>query len=206
MSKRNDEPQRASRPFDRDRDGFVMGEGAGILILESEEHARKRGAKIYAEVAGYGASGSGYHMVMPQPDGNDAYNSMVLALADARTTVEQVDYLNAHGTATRQNDTTEAMAIQRLFGAHGCHLSISATKSMIGHLVGAAGAVEAVLSCMALCEGIVPPTINLENPDPECASLDYTPLRARERKIRVALSNSFGFGGNNTSLVFQKLA
>jgi len=206
MSRLNDEPSKASRPFDRDRDGFVMGEGAGMLVLETEEHARKRGAKIYAEVAGYGASGSGYHMVMPQPDGNDAYESMRLALADARLNVDQVDYINAHGTATRQNDTTEAIAIKRLFKDCQKRLCISATKSMIGHLVGAAGAVEAVATCLALGEGIVPPTINLENPDPECGPFDYTPLKARERPLQVALSNSFGFGGNNTSVVFQKLA
>ncbi|MBV9463580.1 MAG: beta-ketoacyl-ACP synthase II, partial [Verrucomicrobiae bacterium] len=161
MSRRNEEPEKASRPFDRDRDGFVMGEGAGMLVLESEEHARKRGAKIYAELAGYGSSGSGYHMVMPQPDGEDAYHAMRLALADAGLNPDQIDYINAHGTATKQNDLAEAAAIQRLFGQHAPKLSISSTKSMIGHLIGAAGAVEAVVCCLALREGIVPPTINL---------------------------------------------
>ncbi len=206
MSRNNENPAGASRPFDCDRDGFVMGEGAGMLVLENEEHARKRGAKIYAEVAGYGASGSAYHMVMPQPDGNDAYDSMNLSLMDARVPASQVDYINAHGTATKQNDTAEAMAIQRLFHGQERKLSISATKSMIGHLVGAAGAVEALVTCLVLQEGIIPPTINLENPDPGCGSFDYTPLKAKERQIQTAISNSFGFGGNNTSLVFQKLA
>ena len=205
MSRRNEEPERASRPFDRDRDGFVMGEGSGMLVLESEEHARKRGARIYAKISGYGAAASAYHMVMPQPDGDDAYDSMKLALDEAGIPLNQVDYINAHGTATRQNDTAEALAIRRLFGEHRGRLSISSTKSMIGHLVGAAGAVEAVITCLAIRDGIVPPTINLENLDPECDSMDYTPRVAKERKIRVALSNSFGFGGNNSSLLFQKL-
>lgn len=206
MSRRNAEPERASRPFDRDRDGFVMGEGAGMLVLESEEHARKRGAKIYAEVAGYGSSGSGYHMVMPNPDGSDAHDSMRLALEDAGVPLDRVDYINAHGTATRQNDDAEAAAVHSLFGAHAPKISISATKSMIGHLVGAAGGVEAVVSCLVLEHGIVPPTINLDNPDPTFGALDFTPLKAKERKVRTAVSNSFGFGGNNTSIVFQKLA
>ena len=204
LSTRNDEPQKASRPFDRDRDGFVMGEGAGILILEEYERAKARGAKIYAELVGYGATDDAYHITSPHECGEGAYECMRLALEDAGIRPEEVDYINAHGTSTPLNDKTETLAIKRLFGEHAYRLKISSNKSMIGHLLGAAAAVEAVATVKTIETGIIPPTINLENPDPEC-DLDYVPNKAIEYPVRVALSNAFGFGGTNATLVFKKV-
>ncbi len=203
LSTRNHEPQKASRPFDADRDGFVMGEGAGVLVLEEYEHAKARGAKIYAELVGYGATDDAYHITAPCADGEGAYMCMKLALEDAGIRPEDVDYINAHGTSTPLNDKSETLAIKRLFGEHAYRLKISSNKSMIGHLLGAAGAVEAVATVKTIEMGIIPPTINLENPDPEC-DLDYVPNKAIESPVRYALSNSFGFGGTNACLVFKK--
>ncbi|WPM31247.1 beta-ketoacyl-ACP synthase II [Hydrogenobacter sp. T-2] len=203
LSTRNHEPQKASRPFDADRDGFVMGEGAGILVLEEYEHAKARGAKIYAELVGYGATDDAYHITAPCADGEGAYMCMKLALEDAGIRPEEVDYINAHGTSTPLNDKSETLAIKRLFGEHAYKLKISSNKSMIGHLLGAAGAVEAVATVKTIETGIIPPTINLENPDPEC-DLDYVPNKAINYPVRYALSNSFGFGGTNACLVFKK--
>ncbi|MEJ7621079.1 MAG: beta-ketoacyl-ACP synthase II [Aquificaceae bacterium] len=203
LSTRNHEPQKASRPFDKDRDGFVMGEGAGILVLEEYEHAKARGAKIYAELVGYGATDDAYHITAPCADGEGAYMCMKLALEDAGIRPEEVDYINAHGTSTPLNDRSETLAIKRLFGEHAYRLKISSNKSMIGHLLGAAGAVEAVATVKTIETGIIPPTINLENPDPEC-DLDYVPNKAIKYPVRYALSNSFGFGGTNACLVFKK--
>lgn len=204
LSTRNDEPQKASRPFDRDRDGFVMGEGAGILILEEYERAKARGAKIYAELVGYGATDDAFHITSPHECGEGAYECMKLALEDAGVKPEEVDYINAHGTSTPLNDKTETMAIKQLFGEHAYKLKISSNKSMIGHLLGAAAAVEAVATVKTIETGVIPPTINLENPDPEC-DLDYVPNKAVEYPVRVALSNAFGFGGTNATIVFKKL-
>ncbi len=204
LSTRNDEPQKASRPFDRDRDGFVMGEGAGILVLEEYERAKARGAKIYAELVGYGATDDAFHITSPHECGEGAYECMKLALEDAGIKPEEVDYINAHGTSTPLNDKIETLAIKQLFGEHAYKLKISSNKSMIGHLLGAAAAVEAVATVKTIEEGIIPPTINLENPDPEC-DLDYVPNKAVEYPVRVALSNAFGFGGTNATLVFKKL-
>lgn len=204
LSTRNDEPQKASRPFDRDRDGFVMGEGAGILILEEYERAKARGAKIYAELVGYGATDDAYHITSPHECGEGAYECMKLALEDAGIKPEEVDYINAHGTSTPLNDKTETLAIKQLFGEHAYKLKISSNKSMIGHLLGAAAAVEAVATVKTIETGVIPPTINLENPDPEC-DLDYVPNKAVEYPVRVAMSNAFGFGGTNATLVFRKL-
>lgn len=204
LSTRNHEPQKASRPFDRDRDGFVMGEGAGILVLEEYEHAKARGAKIYAELVGYGATDDAYHITAPCADGEGAYMCMKLALEDAKVKPEEIDYINAHGTSTPLNDKSETLAIKRLFGEHAYKLKISSNKSMIGHLLGAAGAVEAVATVKTVQTGIIPPTINLENPDPEC-DLDYVPNKAIEYPVNYALSNSFGFGGTNACLLFKKL-
>ncbi len=203
LSTRNDEPQKASRPFDRDRDGFVMGEGAGILVLEEYEHAKARGAKIYAELVGYGATDDAYHITAPCGDGEGAYMCMKLALEDAGISPERIDYINAHGTSTPLNDKAETLAIKRLFGEHAYRLKVSSNKSMIGHLLGAAGAVEAVATVKTIETGIIPPTINLENPDPEC-DLDYVPNKAVEYPVEYALSNSFGFGGTNACLLFKK--
>jgi len=203
LSTRNDEPQRASRPFDRDRDGFVMGEGAGILILEVMEHAIKRGAKIYAEITGYGMTSDAYHITSPPPDGEGARRCMEAALTDAGIRPEEVDYINAHGTSTKQGDEIETKAIKDLFGAHAGRLAVSSTKSMTGHLLGASGGVEAGITALAVHHDIVPPTVNLENPDPDC-DLDYVPHKARKMAVNCALSNSFGFGGTNASLVFKK--
>jgi 3-oxoacyl-[acyl-carrier-protein] synthase II len=203
LSTRNDEPQKASRPFDRDRDGFVIAEGAGILVLESEEHARSRGATIHAEIVGYGATDDAYHFVMPDPEGEGAYWAMRQALEDAAVEPLQLGYINAHGTSTELNDKMETLAIKRLFGPAAKTVSISSTKSMTGHLIGAAGAVEAIYSVMATKTGIIPPTINLENPDPEC-DLDYTPNKAGAKDVEWALSNSFAFGGQNATLVFKR--
>ncbi len=202
LSTRNDEPEKASRPFDAERDGFVMGEGAGIMVLESEEHARARGAEILGFVRGYGATGDAYHMTQPDNEGRGAIGCMQGALTDAGLTPADIDYINAHGTSTYFNDKIESMAIRRVFGEDADRLKVSSTKSMTGHLLGAAGAIEAVISIMAMREGKIPPTINLDNPDPEC-DLDYCPHRAVDVPIRHALSNSFGFGGHNISLCFS---
>ena len=203
LSTRNDEPARASRPFDKERDGFVVGEGAGVLVLEELEGARKRGAKIYAEIAGYGANSDAYHITMPAPDGTGAARCMELAIEDAKIPPGGVDYINAHGTSTYYNDLYETKAIKKVFGEHAKKLAVSSTKSMTGHLLGAAGGVEAVFTALAIKTGIIPPTVNYENPDPEC-DLDYVPNTAREAGIRAALSNSFGFGGTNAVLAFKR--
>ncbi len=203
LSTRNEEPERASRPFDRQRDGFVMGEGAGILILEELGHALRRGAHIYAEVIGYGANGDAYHMTAPSPQGEGAARCMQMALKDAGLSPHEVDYINAHGTSTPYNDVTETQAIKRVFGEHAARLTVSSTKSMTGHLLGAAGGVEAIYTVLALERGMIPPTINYEELDPEC-DLDYVPNVARPAPIQVAASNSFGFGGTNTCLIFRR--
>lgn len=203
MSTRNQEPLKASRPFDSDRDGFVMGEGAGVVVLEELEHALARGAKIYAEVAGYGLSGDAYHVTAPDPDGSGAIRCMEMAITDAGMVPEEVDYINAHGTSTDLNDKTETAAIKRVFADHAYKLAVSSTKSMTGHLLGAAGGIEAVVCAMAIQEGIIPPTVNYDNPDPDC-DLDYTPNVAAKRLVSVAMSNSFGFGGTNACLIFRK--
>jgi len=203
LSTRNDEPTRASRPFDKDRDGFVMGEGCGVLILESMEHALRRGARIYAELVGYGMSADAYHMTQPAPDGEGAARSMRLALADGGVAPAEVDYINAHGTSTPTGDVNESQAIKSVFGEHACKVAVSSTKSMTGHLLGAAGGVESVITVLTIHHGQIPPTINYEVPDPEC-DLDYVPNVARSLPVQVALTNSFGFGGTNASLVFRK--
>ena len=203
LSTHNDEPERASRPFDRERDGFIISEGSGVLILEERDRALKRGAKIYAEVIGYGANGDAHHMTAPAPEGEGAARCMRLSLKDAGIAPSEVDYINAHGTSTEYNDANETQAIKKVFGEHAFKLAVSSTKSMTGHLLGAAGAVEGVFSVLALCHGIIPPTINYENPDPDC-DLDYVPNQARKADIRVALSNSFGFGGTNACVIFRR--
>ena len=203
LSTRNDEPERASRPFDKERDGFVVGEGSGILILEEREHALQRGAKIYAEVIGYAATGDAYHMTAPAPEGEGAARCMRLALKDAGISPIDVDYINAHGTSTEYNDANETTAIKTVFGEQAAKVAVSSTKSMTGHLLGAAGAVEGVYSTLALHHGMIPPTINYENPDPAC-DLDYVPNQARKVDIQVALSNSFGFGGTNACVIFRR--
>jgi 3-oxoacyl-[acyl-carrier-protein] synthase II len=203
LSRRNDDPVRASRPFDLDRDGFVVGEGSGILILEELEMARSRGAKIYAEVVGYGMSGDAYHMTQPVEDGDGAVRAMVNALSDAGVRHDVVDYINAHGTSTKYNDRVETQAIKRVFGGHARRLAISSTKSMTGHLLGAAGGLEAAISLLAIHRQLIPPTINYETPDPDC-DLDYVPNEARPATIGYALSNSFGFGGTNAALLFKR--
>jgi len=203
LSSRNDDPEKASRPFDKDRDGFVMGEGSAILILEELEFARRRGAKIYAELCGYGASGDAHHVTAPAPGGEGAVRCMRAALEDARIRPEEVEHINAHGTSTPYNDQFETMAIKTVFGEHARKLAVSSTKSMTGHLLGAAGAVEGAFSVLALRDGVIPPTINYTTPDPEC-DLDYVPNRARRQAIRYALSNSFGFGGTNSCLLFGR--
>ncbi len=205
LSTRNAEPQRASRPFDAERDGFIMGEGSGIVILEDMESAIKRGTRIYAEVTGYGASGDAYHITAPAPNGEGAARCMKMALRDAAITPEDMGYINAHGTSTKFGDELESTAIKTVFGAHAYKIPVSSTKSMTGHLLGAAGGVEAVISILALDRGILPPTINLENPDPEC-DLDYIPNKSREKRVNVAMSNSFGFGGPNACLIFKRFA
>jgi len=204
LSTANDDPPGACRPFDRNRCGFVMGEGAGILILESQEHAHRRGARIYAEMAGYGATSDAYHLVAPDPDGNGAVGAMELALQDAGISPQEVDYINAHGTGTELNDPIETRAIKRAFGNAAYQVAISSTKAVTGHLLGAASAIEAVITLMAMQHNVLPPTINLTSPDPEC-DLDYVPLTARPAEIRVAMSNGFGFGGHNASIVFCKM-
>jgi 3-oxoacyl-[acyl-carrier-protein] synthase II len=211
LSKRNDDPKGASRPFDKGRDGFVCGEGSGVLVLESLTRAKKRGAKIYAEITGYGASSDAYHLTQPAPEGEGAQRSMKMALKDANVPPDQVDYINAHGTSTPVGDVEESTAIRKVFGDHavpkptasGGHVWVSSTKSMMGHLLGAAGALESAVCALAIASGRVPPTINLHDQDPKCP-LDYVPNTARERRIRHALNNSFGFGGTNCSLLLSR--
>jgi 3-oxoacyl-[acyl-carrier-protein] synthase II len=200
LSTRNDEPERASRPFDRDRDGFVMSEGSGVVVVEELEHARARGAKIYCEITGYGVSADAYHMTAPPPDGEGAARAMKMALNHARVSPEQVDYINAHATSTDIGDLCETRAIKQIFGAYADKISISATKSMTGHLLGGAGGIEMAACALAIRDSVIPPTINLENPSEGC-DLDYTANVAREKKVRVTLNNSFGFGGHNATLV-----
>jgi 3-oxoacyl-[acyl-carrier-protein] synthase II len=204
LSTRNDEPERASRPFDRDRDGFVIGEGAGILVLEELDHARNRGARILCEIVGYGMSGDAYHVSAPSEDGDGAIRVMRAALTDAGVEPSIVDYVNVHGTSTPRGDLGETIAMKAVFGDHAHEMAISSTKSMIGHLLGASGGVEAGLTALVLRDQAIPPTINLENPDPEC-DLDYVPNEARKAEVRYALSNSFGFGGTNGALLFRRL-
>jgi 3-oxoacyl-[acyl-carrier-protein] synthase II len=203
LSERNDAPQKASRPFDQDRDGFVLSEGAGVLILEEEGRARKRSARIYAELLGYGCTADAFNITAPCPDGAGAIRAMKLALEDGRTKSDEVDYINAHGTSTPLGDVAETVAIKTLFNTHAKKLAVSSTKSMIGHLLGASGGVEAIATVLSIHHNVVHPTINLDTPDPEC-DLDYVPNHAREMKVRKALSNSFGFGGHNASLLFGK--
>jgi len=205
LSKRNDDPARASRPFDAERDGFVMGEGCGLLLFEELEHARARGAKIYAEVAGYGATGDAFHITAPHEQGEGAMRSMLAAIKDAGLTPADVDYVNAHGTSTELNDKIETLAVKRAFGDHAPKLAMSSTKSMIGHLLGGSGGAELVVTTKAMQHQVAPPTANLENPDPNC-DLDYVPLKARDQKIDVAISNSFGFGGHNGTILLKKFA
>ncbi len=204
LSQRNDDPKAASRPFDQDRDGFVMGEGAGILILEEYEHAKKRGANIYCEILGYGCTGDAYHMTAPAPGGDAAARCLEMAVANACVNKEDVDYINAHGTSTPLNDKFETQAIKIVFGEHAKKIPVSSTKSMTGHLLGAAGGIELVATAMTIKTGIITPTINLDNPDPEC-DLDYVPNTAREVDVKIAISNSLGFGGHNASIVVGKL-
>ena len=198
----NDTPERASRPWDKDRDGFVMGEGAGVVVLEELEHARRRGAKIYAEVKGYGLSGDAYHVTAPAPEHAGAYRSMRNALRNAGLNPEDIDYVNAHGTSTPMGDELEFIAVKRLFGPAAARLKMSSTKSAVGHLLGAAGSVEAIFSMLAMRDGVVPPTLNLDNPSDDCHGIDLVPHEAKPAKVRAVLSNSFGFGGTNATLVF----
>jgi 3-oxoacyl-[acyl-carrier-protein] synthase II len=201
----NDEPAKASRPYDKDRDGFVMGEGAGIVVLEEYEHAKARGAKIYAEIIGYGLSGDAYHITSPSEDGDGAYRCMAAALKRAGIQVSEIDYVNAHGTSTPLGDELELKAVERIMGNAAGKLSMSSTKSAVGHLLGAAGAVEAIFSILAMRDGIVPPTINLDNPSVDTA-IDLVPKQAKRKEINVALSNSFGFGGTNASLIMRRVS
>jgi 3-oxoacyl-[acyl-carrier-protein] synthase II len=199
----NDQPTKASRPYDKDRDGFVMGEGAGVVILEEYEHAKKRGAKIYAELVGYGLSGDAHHMTAPADDGNGGFRAMQMALKRAGFTPDVIEYVNAHGTSTPLGDEIEVKAVRRLLGDHATKTMMSSTKSATGHLLGAAGAIEAIYSIKAVTDGIIPPTLNLENPSEGVEGIDLVPLKAKEKKIKVALSNSFGFGGTNACLIFR---
>jgi 3-oxoacyl-[acyl-carrier-protein] synthase II len=203
LSTRNEEPERASRPFDKDRDGFVIAEGSGVMILEERERALKRGAKIYAEVVGYGANCDAYHITAPAPEGEGAARCISLALDDAKMAPQEIDYINAHGTSTEYNDLNETQAIKKVFGERAYQIPISSTKSMTGHLLGAAGAIEGIYSVLALTRGAIPPTINYENPDPEC-DLDYVPNQARKADLSAVLSNSFGFGGTNACVIFKR--
>ena len=207
LSKRNDEPTKASRPYDKDRDGFVMGEGAGVVVLEEYEQAKARGAKIYAEIVGYGQSADAYDMVAPDPDGNGAIKAMELALADAGLKPEDIDYINPHGTSTGLGDVAESQAIAKIFGdkEKNPNLLVSSTKSMHGHMLGATGAVEGIVCIKTITDGKVPPTINLDNQDEHVANLDYVPHKARDKKVHAALSNSFGFGGHNATVVFKEI-
>lgn len=201
LSTRNDDPQSASRPFDRDRDGFVLAEGAGVIILEELGHARKRGAHIYAEVLGYGLSADGSHMAAPDPNGRGAIHAIESALKDAQCSPEDISYINAHATSTPLGDEIEAMSISKVFDDYSTKVPVSSTKSMMGHLLGAAGAVELIVCVLAMQEGVIPPTINYENPDPKCCKLDFVPNKAREARVDTAMSNSFGFGGHNVTLI-----
>ena len=203
LSTRNSEPERASRPFDKDRDGFVIGEGSGIILLEEMEDARRRGARIYAEIVGYGLTGDAYHITAPAPDGEGAARCMAMALRDAGMRPEEVDYINAHGTSTDYNDLYETIAIKTVFKEHARKVPISSTKSMTGHLLGGAGGVESIIAILTIARGVIPPTINYDTPDPDCV-LDYVPNVARKAEVRVAMSNSFGFGGTNAVLIFKK--
>jgi len=203
LSLRNDQPEKASRPFDLERDGFVMGEGAGVVILESLDHAQSRGAQIYGEIVGYGMSGDAYHMTAPDPEGLGAVYSMQRALKSAGITPEQIDYINAHGTSTEYNDKIETIAIKKVLGEHAYKVAISSTKSMTGHLLGAAGAIELIATLLIIKHQRIHPTINYEYPDPEC-DLDYVPNKSRSCKVETAMSNSFGFGGTNATLVIKK--
>jgi 3-oxoacyl-[acyl-carrier-protein] synthase II len=203
LSRRNDDPERASRPFDRDRDGFVIGEGSGIVILEELEHAKARGAKIYAELIGYGLNGDAYHISSPAPEGLGAKKCMELAIKDAGIAPDSIDYINAHGTSTAYNDTNETQAIKAVFGDHAYALAVSSTKSMTGHLLGAAGGIETIATALTIHDNLLPPTINHEHPDPEC-DLDYVPNTLRKKVVQNAMSNSFGFGGTNATLIFTK--
>lgn len=203
ISTRNNEPEKASRPFDKDRDGFVMGEGGGIILLEEMEHALNRGAKIYAEIVGYGLTGDAYHITAPAPNGEGAARCMAMALKDAGIRPEEVDYINAHGTSTDYNDLYETIAIKTVFKEHARKIPVSSTKSMTGHLLGGAGGVESIFTVLTIFQGVIPPTINYETPDPNC-DLDYVPNVARKAEVRLALSNSFGFGGTNAVLVFKR--
>jgi 3-oxoacyl-[acyl-carrier-protein] synthase II len=203
MSTRNDEPEKASRPFEKERDGFVMGEGSGVVILEELEHAQKRGAKIYAEILGYGSNADAFHITAPAPEGLQAAKCMAEAISDAELEPKDVDYINAHGTSTPLNDKNETLAIKRLFGGHASKMQVSSNKSMIGHLLGASGAVECIATALTLYHDIIPPTINYDNPDPEL-DLDYVPNIARKQVVNVAISNSFGFGGHNATLLLRK--
>ncbi|MBI4000071.1 MAG: beta-ketoacyl-ACP synthase II [Candidatus Omnitrophica bacterium] len=204
LSTRNQEPEKACRPFNLDRDGFVLGEGAGMLVLEEYEHAKKRGAHIYAEILGHGMTCDAYHMTSPDPEGKEAIRAMEIAMHNASVTPDEIDYINAHGTSTPLNDKTETMIIKKVFGKRAYEIPISATKSMIGHLIGAAGSVELIATLLAMEHGIIPPTINYEVPDPEC-DLDYVPNKARPAQIRTAMKNSFGFGGKNSILIVRKV-
>jgi 3-oxoacyl-[acyl-carrier-protein] synthase II len=204
LSDRNDDPARASRPWDKDRDGFVMAEGAGVVLLEEYEHAKARGARIYAELVGYGMSADANHITAPCEDGEGAAKAMEFALRDAKLSADQVDYINAHGTSTPLGDLAETKAIKRTFGDNAKKVAISSTKSMMGHLLGASGGVEAVITAMTISRNLIPPTINLDTPDAEC-DLDYVPHKARDKKVTVAMSNSFGFGGHNASLLMRKI-
>jgi 3-oxoacyl-[acyl-carrier-protein] synthase II len=203
LSTNNDDPVHASRPFERDRDGFVIGEGAGIMILEELESAKRRGARIYAEIVGYGASADAFHLTMPDETGSGARRVMQKTIKDAGITPEQVGYINAHGTSTPYNDKFETLAIKDTFGAHAYKLAVSSTKSMTGHLLGAAGGIESVFSVLTLYRNVIPPTINYVNPDPDC-DLDYVPNEPREATVEYVLSNSFGFGGTNAALLFKR--
>ena len=205
LSTRNDDPERASRPFDKERDGFVIAEGSGVMILEERERALKRGAPIYAEVIGYGANGDAYHITAPSPEGEGAARCMVLAVKDARIKPESVGYINAHGTSTEYNDINETQAIKKVFGSRAYQIPVSSTKSMTGHMLGAAGAVESIFTVLTLHRGVIPPTINYEFPDPQC-DLDYVPNQARKADLETALSNSFGFGGTNACVIFRRAA
>ena len=203
LSKRNDEPEKASRPWDKDRDGFVMGEGAGILVLESYDHAKARGAKIYAELVGFGMSGDAYHITAPDEHADGASRAMLAAISDAKVNPNAIDYINAHGTSTYLNDLNETIAVKRVFGSHAYQLAMSSTKSMTGHLIGAAGAVEAIFSVLSILNQVAPPTINLDNPDEQC-DLNYVAHHPQPRTINYVLSNSLGFGGTNGSLLFKR--